>query len=117
MAEGRKLCAILKQLKISKEKNETKAVALTKKDTIPLSYERAFGVIKTVLYSLSPPEEGRICYVSERFKQMTSSILKLIHLQEKKDKNKNKNSLWASSSVDEEEECCDGFYLQCIGIK
>lgn len=55
----------LKQIKIAKEKNEVKAVALVKKDTVPLNYERTIEVIKTTLHSLSPPEEGKICHVSE----------------------------------------------------
>lgn len=70
-----------KQLKIAREKNEAKAVALAQKDTAPLSYERAFEVIKTTLHALSPAEEGGICYVSEGSNTMdiSRSIFPLEH--------------------------------------
>lgn len=70
-----------KQLRIAKEKNEAKAVALAQKDTVPLSYEHAFEVIKNTLHELSPAEESGICYVSEGSNTMdiSRSIFPLEH--------------------------------------
>jgi 2-hydroxyacyl-CoA lyase 1 len=53
------------RLSESKQKNETTAAAKAKVDKSPMTYERSFSVIKTVLDRLSPPQEGGIVYVSE----------------------------------------------------
>ncbi|KAI9722710.1 MAG: hypothetical protein M1812_001641 [Candelaria pacifica] len=54
-----------KLLEDSKQKNEAKALKAAKQDSSPLTYARAFDVIKTALHDLSPPEDGGVVYVSE----------------------------------------------------
>lgn len=78
---GCKPCVVLKRIKVAKEKNEVKAMALAKKDAVPLNDERSFEVIKMALHSLSPSEEGQICYVSEGSNTMdiSHSIFPLNH--------------------------------------
>ncbi|KAH0562616.1 hypothetical protein GP486_002708 [Trichoglossum hirsutum] len=49
----------------SKRKNEVAAAAKAKVNKTPMSYERSFSIIKTVLDRLSPPQKGGIVYVSE----------------------------------------------------
>ncbi|KAH0536003.1 hypothetical protein FGG08_007102 [Glutinoglossum americanum] len=49
----------------SKRKNEAMAASKAKVDKLPMTYERSFSIIKTVLDRLSPPHEGGIVYVSE----------------------------------------------------
>lgn len=60
--------SFLKKLSAAASKNEKaaerKALATTKPG-LPLSYQRAFHIIKETLQKLSPPEEGNIVYVSE----------------------------------------------------
>jgi len=70
-----------KQLKAAKDRNEATATVLAQKELVPLSYERAFEVIKRTLHSLSPAEEGAICYVSEGSNTMdiSRSIFPLEH--------------------------------------
>jgi 2-hydroxyacyl-CoA lyase 1 len=52
-------------LKAARRKNE-KASALAAKDSsLPLTYARAFDVIKTTIHSISPPSEGGVCYIAE----------------------------------------------------
>jgi 2-hydroxyacyl-CoA lyase 1 len=53
------------RLSESKQKNEIAAAAKAKVDKTPMTYERSFSIIKTVLDRLSPPQEGGIVYVSE----------------------------------------------------
>lgn len=55
----------VKALTASKKKNEEKAAKAAAKVSLPLSYAHAFSTIKSVLYELSPPEQGGIVYVSE----------------------------------------------------
>ncbi|KAI9836448.1 MAG: hypothetical protein M1819_001480 [Sarea resinae] len=55
----------IKQLKGAKEKNEATASKKAQEDKSPMTYGRAFDVIKSSLHSLSPPEQGGIVYVSE----------------------------------------------------
>ena len=73
--------AFSKQLRAAKDKNEATATALAQKSVVPLSYERAFEIIKRTLHSLSPAEEGGICYVSEGSNTMdiSRSIFPLEH--------------------------------------
>ena len=52
-------------LRASKEKNEATAARLSIVDTLPMTYQRAFDVVKRALHRLSPPEDGNIVYVSE----------------------------------------------------
>jgi 2-hydroxyacyl-CoA lyase 1 len=57
--------AYIKALKASTQKNEVNAAKAAKINTIPMKYGRTFDVIKETLNRLSPPEDGRIVYVSE----------------------------------------------------
>ncbi|KAI9701996.1 MAG: hypothetical protein M1836_001340 [Candelina mexicana] len=54
-----------KLLEESKHNNEAKALKAAKLDSSPLTYARAFDVIKTAIHDLSPPEDGGVVYVSE----------------------------------------------------
>ncbi|KAF2739128.1 hypothetical protein EJ04DRAFT_540808 [Polyplosphaeria fusca] len=69
------------KLTAAKNKNEAVAAKLAADFTIPLSYARAFDVIKTALHSLSPPGEGGICYIAEGANTMdiSRSIFPLEH--------------------------------------
>jgi 2-hydroxyacyl-CoA lyase 1 len=70
-----------RQLRAARKRNEEKAVRLAAVDKVPLTYERAFEVIKNTLHSLSPPGEGGICYISEGSNTMdiSRSIFPLEH--------------------------------------
>jgi 2-hydroxyacyl-CoA lyase 1 len=57
--------AYVKALKASTEKNEANAAKSAKEDKIPMTYGRTFDVIKQTLHRLSPPDDGRVVYVSE----------------------------------------------------
>lgn len=52
-------------INVSKLKNEMIATKAAAEDTMPLTYQRAFGIIKQTLHTLSPPEDNAIVYVSE----------------------------------------------------
>ncbi|KAJ8114447.1 hypothetical protein OPT61_g3679 [Boeremia exigua] len=71
----------LKKLAQAKQKND-RTLSLAALDlSIPLTYARAFHIIKTALHSLSPPEKGGICYVAEGANTMdiSRSIFPLEH--------------------------------------
>ncbi|KAF7186101.1 2-hydroxyacyl-CoA lyase 1 [Pseudocercospora fuligena] len=53
------------KLQAAKSKNEEKAAKEASSDKIPMPFEKAFGVIKKTLNSLSNPADGDIVYVSE----------------------------------------------------
>lgn len=55
----------IKNLKASASKNEATAAKTAKVDKIPMTYGRAFDVIKETIHKLSPPENGGVVYVSE----------------------------------------------------
>ncbi|EXJ67413.1 uncharacterized protein A1O5_09426 [Cladophialophora psammophila CBS 110553] len=58
----------LSLLAASAAKNEEKSARLATTSTKPnalLTYERAYHIIKSQLHALSPPENGRVVYVSE----------------------------------------------------
>jgi 2-hydroxyacyl-CoA lyase 1 len=57
--------AYLKAIKASIEKNEATASKSAKVDKVPMTYGRTFDVIKNTLHNLSPPEDGRVVYISE----------------------------------------------------
>lgn len=65
----------------AKSKNEANSAKAAADPSIPLSYARVFDVIKQVLHSLSPPEEGGIVYVAEGANTMdiSRSIFPLEH--------------------------------------
>ena len=65
---------------------ERKALAATKPGS-PLTYQRAFHIIKETLHKLSPPEEGNIVYVSEGANTMdiSRSIFPLHHPRQRLD--------------------------------
>lgn len=52
-------------IRASAAKNEATAAKAAKVDKIPMTYGRAFAVIKEALHKLSPPEDGGVVYVSE----------------------------------------------------
>ncbi|ESZ93744.1 putative 2-hydroxyacyl-CoA lyase 1 [Sclerotinia borealis F-4128] len=54
-----------KTLKASTSKNEATAAKSAAVDKIPMTYGRAFNVIKEIIHKLSPPEDGGVVYVSE----------------------------------------------------
>lgn len=49
----------------AKERNEEKAAKKAKVEQSPITFERAYNIIKSTLDSLSRPEDGGIVYVSE----------------------------------------------------
>ena len=53
------------KLQAAKSRNEDKAAKKAAVDKLPLTYEHAFGIIKTTLDSLSVAQDGDIVYVSE----------------------------------------------------
>ncbi len=55
----------MKAIKASIQKNGAAAAKTAKVEKVPMTYARTFDVIKTALHKLSPPEDGRIVYVSE----------------------------------------------------
>ncbi|MCJ1225208.1 hypothetical protein MMC12_001857 [Toensbergia leucococca] len=55
----------LQALKASMQKNEINATKAAKVESIPMTYSRAFDVIKQTFRKLSPPEDGNIVYISE----------------------------------------------------
>jgi 2-hydroxyacyl-CoA lyase 1 len=55
----------IENLQVAKQKNEKVAALAAKDPSIPLTYARAFDVIKTALHALSPPPKGGICYIAE----------------------------------------------------
>ncbi|KAF7859739.1 hypothetical protein EAF04_008818 [Stromatinia cepivora] len=57
--------AYVKTLKASASKNEAAAAKSAKMDKIPMTYGRAFDVIKETIHKLSPPRDGGVVYVSE----------------------------------------------------
>lgn len=65
----------------AKEKNENIASLAARDSSMPLTYVRAFDVMKTTLHVLSPPSEGGICYIAEGANTMdiSRSILPLEH--------------------------------------
>lgn len=78
------------QLANSAKKNENKAQNAALKQTpagTPLTYQRAYHIIKTALNSLTPSEEGGIVYVSEGANTMdiSRSIFPLYHPRQRLD--------------------------------
>ncbi|KAJ4372154.1 hypothetical protein N0V83_003927 [Neocucurbitaria cava] len=71
----------IKDIDIAKQKNEQISALAAKDSSIPLSYGRAFDVIKKVLHTLSPPSDGGICYIAEGANTMdiSRSIFPLEH--------------------------------------
>lgn len=71
----------IQRLHATKQKNEAMSAKAAKDSSIPLTYARAFDVIKTALHSLSPPSEGGICYIAEGANTMdiSRSIFPLEH--------------------------------------
>jgi 2-hydroxyacyl-CoA lyase 1 len=55
----------MKAIKASTQKNEAIVARAAKVDKIPMTYGRTFDVIKNTLHKLSPPEDGRVVYISE----------------------------------------------------
>jgi len=55
----------LQKLEAAKQKNERISSLAAQDPSIPLTYARAFSVIKTALHSLSPSSEGGVCYIAE----------------------------------------------------
>jgi 2-hydroxyacyl-CoA lyase 1 len=68
-------------LQAARKKNEKIAAIAAKDPSIPLTYARAFDIIKTALHVLSPPSQGGICYISEGANTMdiSRSIFPLEH--------------------------------------
>ncbi|KAI5306405.1 hypothetical protein KEM56_001036 [Ascosphaera pollenicola] len=80
----------LSLLSASSSKNEAKAASKASKPTEPngfLTYQRAFHIIRSVLNSLSPEEEGNIVYVSEGANTMdiSRSAFSLLHPRQRLD--------------------------------
>lgn len=69
------------KLAVAKRKNEEISALAAKDPSIPLSYTRAFNVIKTALHSLTSPSDGSICYIAEGANTMdiSRSIFPLEH--------------------------------------
>lgn len=71
----------VKLLQVAKGKNEKVSELAAKDPSIPLTYGRAFDIIKTALHTLSPPSDGGICYVAEGANTMdiSRSVFPLEH--------------------------------------
>jgi 2-hydroxyacyl-CoA lyase 1 len=71
----------IEKLQAARASNERIAEIAARDSSIPLTYARAFDVIKTALYTLSPPAEGGICYIAEGANTMdiSRSIFPLEH--------------------------------------
>lgn len=61
-AEG---TAFYRNLQAAKSKNEAKAAKKAAVNSVPITFEHAFGIIKETLNSMSTPSNGDIVYVSE----------------------------------------------------
>lgn len=82
--------SFLSLLAASAKKNEEKALQAALKPTpsnTPLTFQRAYHIIKTTLNSLTPPEDGNIVYVSEGANTMdiSRSIFPLAHPRQRLD--------------------------------
>ena len=71
-------------------KNEKKAQAMARNKTkpgAPLTYQRAFNIIKETLHALSPPDDGEVVYVSEGANTMdiSRSVFPLSHPRQRLD--------------------------------
>jgi 2-hydroxyacyl-CoA lyase 1 len=82
--------SFLSKLSAAASKNEKAAQAKTSAATkpgSPLTYQRAFHIIKETLHRLSPPDEGNIVYVSEGANTMdiSRSIFPLHHPRQRLD--------------------------------
>jgi 2-hydroxyacyl-CoA lyase 1 len=82
--------SFLSKLSAAASKNEEVAQAKTSAATkpgSPLTYQRAFHIIKETLHKLSPPDEGNIVYVSEGANTMdiSRSIFPLHHPRQRLD--------------------------------
>jgi 2-hydroxyacyl-CoA lyase 1 len=53
------------KIRQAKEKNEKIASLIAQNPSMPLTYARAFDVMKTTLHNLYQPSEGGICYIAE----------------------------------------------------
>jgi 2-hydroxyacyl-CoA lyase 1 len=60
-----KSTSFYRNLQAAKTRNTEKAAKKAAVDTMPITFERAFDIIKTTLDSLSTPKDGDIVYVSE----------------------------------------------------
>lgn len=71
----------IERLNAAKVKNERASLTAAKDPSMPLTYARAFDVIKAALHSLSPPSDGGICYIAEGANTMdiSRSIFPLEH--------------------------------------
>ena len=65
----------------SASKNEATAAKKASESRLPLTYQRAFDIIKRTITSLSPPEDGSVVYVSEGANTMdiSRSIFSVSH--------------------------------------
>lgn len=57
--------AFYRSLQAAKSKNEAKAAKKAAVNTMPITFEHAFGIIKETLNKISTPSKGDIVYVSE----------------------------------------------------
>jgi 2-hydroxyacyl-CoA lyase 1 len=55
----------IQTIQASTAKNEAKAASAAKIAKIPMTYQHTFSIIKETIHALSPPEDGRVVYVSE----------------------------------------------------
>jgi 2-hydroxyacyl-CoA lyase 1 len=71
----------IESLQAAKRKNESIAALAANNPSRPLTYARAFDVIKSALHALSPPSEGGVCYIAEGANTMdiSRSIFPLEH--------------------------------------
>jgi 2-hydroxyacyl-CoA lyase 1 len=71
----------VESLTVAKQKNEELAAIAAQDPSIPLTYARAFDVVKSTLHTLSPPSDGGICYIAEGANTMdiSRSIFPLEH--------------------------------------
>lgn len=73
-----KSTAFGKSLEAAKSKNKGKASQKAAVDQVPMTFEKAFDVMKTTFDGLSNPADGDIIYVSEGANTMVRSFIYII---------------------------------------
>lgn len=65
--------AFAEQLSIAKASNKAKLAKMAQIQSMPLTFEHAYYVIRSTIDALSPPSDGGVCYVMEGARTMDTS--------------------------------------------
>jgi len=86
-AGGQPFTALLAESAKKNEAKAQKAALLTTPASSPLTYQRAYHIIKSTLNTLTPPEDGDVVYVSEGANTMdiSRSVFPLYHPRQRLD--------------------------------